>query len=327
MRWQTKTTAAVVGAGVLLALTLTACTGESKRSSAGFSEAIPTPAATSAAEAGGAMVSAPSAAPAMPPGSAAADVGQATAGKAAPAAQPLLANRDIIYTADITIRAENIDEAVQQVESRATEAGIDGVVYTEQVDLTSKDPNNPGNASATITLKVPPENLQKALDAIGKVGTEVSRTEGSNDVTEQVVDVNARINAANASIARLTELLNHQGTVADLLNVESQLSQRDSDLESLEQQQKSLAAQTKSATITVHLEAAPPVAKATAVKKTHTFGFLRGLRGGWHAFTKTVSAIATALGALLPFLIVLVVLAVAALVGRRRLLRRRAQES
>ncbi|HET9186577.1 MAG TPA: DUF4349 domain-containing protein [Acidothermaceae bacterium] len=325
MRWQTKTTAAVVGAGVLLAFTLTACTGESKRSSAGFSEAIPTPAATSAAEAGGAMVSAPSAAPAMPPGSAAAGAGQATAGKAAPAAQPLLANRDIIYTADITIRAENIDDAVQQVETRATDNG--GVVYAEQVDLTSKDPNNPGNASATITLKVPPANLQQTLDAVGKVGTEVSGTEGSNDVTEQVVDVNARINAANASIARLTELLNHQGTVADLLNVESQLSQRDSDLESLEQQQKSLAAQTKSATITVHLEAAPPVAKATAVKKTHTFGFLRGLRGGWHAFTKTVSAIATALGALLPFLIVLVVLAVAALVGRRRLLRRRAQAS
>lgn len=261
----------------------------------------------------------------MPPGSAAAVGNQGGAARGAPASQPLLANRDIIYTADITIRAQNIDDAVRQVETRATDNG--GVVYAEQVDLTSKDPNNPGNASATITLKVPPANLQQTLDAIGKVGTEVSRTEGSNDVTEQVVDVNARINAANASIARLTELLNHQGTVADLLNVESQLSQRDSDLESLEQQQKSLAAQTKAATITVHLEAAPPVAKATTVKKTHTFGFLRGLRGGWHAFTKTVSAIATALGALLPFLIVLVVIAIAALVGRRRLLRRRAQES
>ena len=194
-------------------------------------------------------------------------------------------------------------------------------------DPLSKDPNNPGNASATITLKVPPDNLQQTLDAIGKVGTEISRVEGSNDVTEQVVDVNARIDAARASIARLTDLLDHQGTVADLLNVESQLSQRDSDLESLEQQQKSLAAQTKSATITVHLQAAPPVAKATTVKKTHTVGFLRGLRGGWHAFTKSVAAIATALGAVLPFLIVLVVLAVAALVGRRKLRHRRPQES
>lgn len=325
MRRYTAITTATIGSGVILALTLTACTGESKRSSGGFSVAVPAASSAGAADVQS-TPSAPAAAPSMPPGSAAAGAGQATAGKAAPAAQPLLANREIIYTADITIRSENIDEAVQQVESRATEAGIDGVVYAEQVDLTSKDPNNPGNASATITLKVPPENLQKALDAIGKVGTEVSRTEGSNDVTEQVIDVNARINAANASIARLTDLLNHQGSVADLLNVESQLSQRDSDLESLEQQQKSLAAQTKSATITVHLQAAPPVVKATAVKKTHTFGFLRGLRGGWHAFTKTASAIATALGALLPFLIVLVVLAIAVFIGRRRR-HRRPQES
>ncbi len=328
MRRHAAVITASIGTGLILALTLAGCTGEAKKSSGAFSVAEPAavsaaPTASTAAAADGMAA----AAPAMPPASAAGGGNQATAGRAAPAAQPLLANRDIIYTADITIRAQNIDRAVQQVETAATGADVGGVVYAEQVDLTSKDPNNPGNASATITLKVPPDNLQKALDAIGKVGTEVSRTEGSNDVTEQVVDVNARINAANASIARLTDLLNHQGSVADLLNVESQLSQRDSDLESLEQQQKSLAAQTKSATITVHLQAAPPVAKATTVKKTHTFGFLRGLRGGWHAFTKTVSGIATALGAVLPFLIVLVVLVVAAFFGRRRLRHRRPQES
>ncbi len=261
----------------------------------------------------------------MPAGSAAGVANEGGAGKNAPAVQTLLAGRDVIYTADITVRATNIDEAVKRVETAAGANG--GVVYAEQVDLTSKDPNNPGNASATITLKVPPENLQQTLDAVGNVGTEISRTEGSDDVTEKVVDVNARIDAARASIARLTDLLNHQGTVADLLNVESQLSQRDSDLESLEQQQKSLAAQTRSATITVHLQAAPPVIKATKVKQTHTLGFLRGLRGGWHAFTKSVSAVATALGAVLPFLIVLVVVGVAVLIGRRRLRGRRPQES
>lgn len=327
MRRHTARTAATIATGVTLALTLAACTSESKHSSSSTGYAVQ--GAVSAASSAGAgvesMPSAPAAAPTAPPGSAAGVADSGGAGGNAPAAQPLLANRDIIYTADITLRAQNIDDAVQQVETRATANG--GVVYAEQVDLTSKDPNNPGNASATITLKVPPDNLQQTLDAIGKVGTEISRTEGSNDVTEQVVDVNARIDAARASIARLTDLLNHQGTVADLLNVESQLSQRDSDLESLEQQQKSLAAQTKSATITVHLQAAPPVAKATNVKKTHTFGFLRGLRGGWHAFTKTVAAIATALGAVLPFLIVLVVLAVAAFLGRRKLRHRRPQES
>jgi hypothetical protein len=316
--------AALAGCAVL-ALTLDGCTSAKKgsASTAAVGEADAAPAV------GGAVAAEPS--PAGPPTSAAAVAdngsgsGSGSAGKVAPADQPLLAGRDVIYTADITVRATNIDDAVKQVENAAST--YHGVVYAEQVDLTSKDPSNPGNASATITLKVPPENLQQTLDAVGKVGTEISRTEGSDDVTEKVVDVNARIDAARTSIARLTELLNHQGTVSDLLNVENQLSQRDSDLESLEQQQKSLAAQTKSATITVHLQAAPPVIEATKTKQTHTFGFVRGLRGGWHAFTKTVAAIATGIGAVLPFLIVLAVVGVALIIGRRKLRGRRPQES
>jgi predicted lipid-binding transport protein (Tim44 family) len=327
MRRHPTLIAAALAGCVVLALTADGCTASNKgsASTAALDNAAPAGSAAGGAAAAvdGAVDSAPS--PAAPPNSAPAAAGAGSAGRAAPADQPLLAGRDVIYTADITVRATSIDSAVSQVETLADTYG--GVVYAEQVDLRPKDPDNPGTASATITLKVPPENLQKTLDAIGKVGTEVNRTQNSDDVTEKVVDVNARIDAARASIARLTDLLAHQGTVADLLNVESQLSQRDSDLESLEQQQKSLAAQTKSATITAHLQAAPPVITATKTKQTHTFGFVRGLRGGWHAFTKTVAAIATGVGAVLPFLILLAVLGIAVIIGRRKLRGRRPQES
>jgi predicted lipid-binding transport protein (Tim44 family) len=323
MRRHTTLIAATIAGGVVLALTVGGCTAESKGSASTAALDKAGPAVSAAPAAGRVVEAAPS--PAAPPNSAPAAAGAGSSGRIAPADQPLLAGRDVIYTADITVRATNIDDAVKQVENAAST--YHGVVYAEQVDLTSKDPSNPGNASATITLKVPPENLQQTLDAVGKVGTEISRTVGSDDVTEKVVDVNARIDAARTSIARLTELLNHQGTVSDLLNVENQLSQRDSDLESLEQQQKSLAAQTKSATITVHLQAAPPVIEATKTKQTHTFGFVRGLRGGWHAYTNTVAAIATGIGAVLPFLIVLAVVGVALIIGRRKLRGRRPQES
>jgi hypothetical protein len=323
MRRHTTLITATVAGGVVLAITVGGCTAESKGSASTAALDNAGPAVSAAPAVGGGVEAAPS--PAAPPNSAPAAAGAGSSGRIAPADQPLLAGRDVIYTADITVRATSIDSAVGQVETLADTYG--GVVYAEQVDLTPKDPDNPGTASATITLKVPPENLQKTLDAIGKVGTEVNRTENSDDVTEKVVDVNARIDAARASIARLTDLLAHQGTVADLLNVENQLSQRDSDLESLEQQQKSLAAQTKSATITAHLQAAPPVIKATKTKQTHTIGFVRGLRGGWHAFTKTVAAIATGIGAVLPFLIVLAVIGIALIVGRRKLRGRRPQES
>ncbi|NUR97962.1 MAG: DUF4349 domain-containing protein, partial [Kribbellaceae bacterium] len=49
----------------------------------------------------------------------------------------------------------------------------------------------------------------------------------------------------------------------------------------------------------------PPV-KTEPKKET---GFVAGLKGGWHAFTAVFSALATALGALLPFLILLAIIA------------------
>ena len=267
---------------------------------------------------------------AMPSASAAAGGGKEAA--AAPAGAPaaagadaaqLLADRSVIFTAAITVRTGDIGKAVAAVRRVAADAG--GLVYDEQVDLTPKEAGKPGNASATVTLKVPPATLDAVLDAVGKVGTEESRSKSSDDVTSKVVDVNARIQAAQASISRLTELLSHAGNVSDLLAVENQLSSRDAQLESLEQQQKTLQAQTSQATITAHLEATPPVVLAAHAAKTP--GFLRGLVGGWHAFVTTVSALLTALGAVLPFVIVVGVAAIVALFIRRRLRARRPQES
>jgi hypothetical protein len=249
--------------------------------------------------------------------------GQAAAAGAGGA--PLLSNRNIIFTASITVRTGDIAKAVDAVSRIAADA--DGLVYDEQVDLTPKESGKPGSvgrASATVTLKVPPPKLDAVLDAVGGIGTEVSRTKSSDDVTSKVVDVDARIQAARASIARLTDLLAHAGNVSDLLAVESQLSSRDAQLESLEQQQKTLQAQTSQATVTVRLQATPPV--VLAAHEATTPGFLRGLVGGWHAFAKTVSALLTATGAVLPFAVVLGALAAAVLIVRRRL-HRHPQES
>ena len=237
--------------------------------------------------------------------------------------QPLLTGRQVIYTADITVQTKDIKTAVDQLAQLALGRG--GVVFGEQVSLASKDPNNPGTASATVTLKVPPEALNQGgiLDQIGRLGTELSRNETASDVSAQVADVNSREAAAQDSLARLRQLFQHAGNVADLATVENEIAQREADLESLEAQQRTFTQQVAQATITVNLVATPKVAPLIApVKKAHVVGFVRGLRGGWHAFTRTVTGITTAVGALLPFLIVLLVLGLAALIVRRRLMAR-----
>ena len=313
----------VVGVTAVLAVLATGCTAAEKRSSAA-------PAASSAGPADMNLTDVPASAPAgaTPAPAPAASAPAAAATSAAPAAggtgqnvsQPLLKGRQVVYTADMTVQTKDIKTAVGQVTQIAEGRG--GVVFGESVTEASKDPNNPGDASATITLKVPPDTLsQGILDQIGRIGTELSRNETASDITAQVVDVNSRIGAAQDSLTRLRQLFQHAGNVADLATVENEIAQREADLESLEAQRNAFTEQTAQATITVNLVATPKVAVLPApVKKAHVLGFVRGLRGGWHAFTRTVSAITTALGALLPFLGVLLVLGLAALIVRRRLI-------
>ncbi len=319
-------TIAACGVAAVIAVLATACTASEKSSTAALS--APAAATSAAADgglaAGGATVaaapanSAPAfAVPAATASASAEPPGSAPAGTGADTTQTPLTGRAVIFTADITVRTTDIKAAVGTVTQIAQ--GQQGAVFAEQVNLASKDASNPGSASATMTLKVPPNALQGVLDQIGKVGTELSRNENASDVTAQVVDVNSRITAANASLARLRELFQHAGNVSDLAAVENDIAQREADLESLEAQQRTFAAQTAEATITVNLVATPAVAPVVPpVKKAHVIGFVRGLRGGWHGFTKSASAIAQAVGALLPFVIVLAVLGIVALYIRRR---------
>ena len=59
---------------------------------------------------------------------------------------------------------------------------------------------------------------------------------------------------------------------------------------------------------------------------TQDKGFLAGLKGGWNAFTAVFSALATAVGAMLPFLVLLAIIAVPLWRFRHRLLRKQPSE-
>jgi hypothetical protein len=321
---QLKHIAVIAGVVTALAVLASACTSDKKSSaatSAATTFAGPDVAGNGAAFAGPSE-SAPAAATAGAPSAAAAGRTAPPSSLAAGGTSQVLTGRKVVYTADITVRAQDIKSAVDQVHQIATGRG--GVIFGEAVQLALKDPQTSGAASATITLKVPPDTLdQGILDQIGRIGTELDRNEHADDVTAQVADVGSRVKAANASLDRLEALFQHAGNVNDLANVENQIAQREADLESLEAQQTALDKQTAEATITVNLVAAPPVSAALAhpTKKAHVFGFLRGLRGGWHAFTAAATGIATATGALLPFIGVLLILAAVGLLIRRRVTR------
>jgi len=105
--------------------------------------------------------------------------------------------------------------------------------------------------------------------------------------------------------------------------VQQQISSDESDLNSLQAQQRALARQTSYATVSLTLLS--PQHKAAHKQPASRRGFLAGLSAGWRAFGHAAAWVLTALGVALPFLVIVALLAAAGLGARRWLSRRRAR--
>jgi hypothetical protein len=146
------------------------------------------------------------------------------------------------------------------------------------------------------------------LTRLSALGVEKSRHSTTQDVTARVADVTSRVASAEGSIARLRQLYRSAIKVRDVIAIENELATRESDLEALQAQQRALAADTTTARITLTLirQSAPPPPPPPPAH--HRSGFIGGLLNGWDAFRDGAGALATAAGAMLPFLAVIVVL-------------------
>ncbi|MDT4958734.1 MAG: hypothetical protein QOD31_2533, partial [Pseudonocardiales bacterium] len=218
----------------------------------------------------------------------------------------------LIRTADLVVEiAHGPDVAAQanRAEQIATAAG--GQVFADDRTAGTKP-------TAALTLKVPGESLSSVLAKLAALGKEKSRQSSTKDVTTQVADVSSRVRSAQASISRLQVLFSRAVKVGDVIALENELSQREADLESLQAQQRSLESQTEMATVTLNLSTASAAA-VMPKKNQDKGGFLGGLQRGWRAFTHGAGAVATGIGAALPFLALGLLILGAAVLLRRRM--------
>ncbi|WP_203921208.1 DUF4349 domain-containing protein [Rugosimonospora africana] len=226
-----------------------------------------------------------------------------------PGSLPTL-SRDIIYTGSITVRVNNVDAAAGQLEGLAAAAG--GFVGGDTRDL------NAGQSTATLVLRIPAEKFGGILDAIGKQlgGHEIARKVSTEDVTDKAIDLDARIRSQQASVDRVRALLAKAESLTDITTIESQLTQREADLESMQAQKRNLNDLTTLSTITVSLLG--PEAAVAKPKPKPASGFWPGLKHGWHAFLGALQVLLLILGAVLPFAVVIGVPVLAVLWLRRR---------
>ena len=275
--------------------------------------------ASSAASASG--VAAPTAASLAPgagaPGSAAA-AGSATGQPASAGTTARLAPAsDIIYTAQLTVRAASVSSAAARA-AQITE-GVGGYVSNE---TTSADPDHPSQAIATVQLKIPVASYPASLGQLaGGLGTQLSLQEQAQDVTQQVADVNSEVTSDQAAIVQLRALLSHAGSVGDLLEVQNQINSEESALEAMQAQQRALSHETSYATVTLTIlgPKAQPVPHRTKAPPS----LAGGLGAGWHALKVSLSWTLAFLGAIAPFAAIAAIAGYAVYRARRWMLRRR----
>ena len=227
-----------------------------------------------------------------------------------PEAQPTI-TRAIIKTGSLTIEADDVDAQRQKAITVIT--GLKGQVASE--DTGSDDQGRISRAN--LVLKVPTASYETAIQRLSELGKRMQIHQESSDVTEQVVDVESRIASQRASLERMRALLAKANTIGEIVSVETELTRREADLESLLAKQKNLALQTELATLALTLTAKGE----PSVSQDPDRGFVTGLKGGWDAFIATFAALATVLGAVLPFLVLLALIAVPLWRFRHRLRR------
>jgi Domain of unknown function (DUF4349) len=202
-------------------------------------------------------------------------------------------NRDVVVTGYLTLVTGDpltaADDARRIVESAG--GRLDG--------LTKEPPSDQQQASAQLVARIPSDRLDATLADLEELGTVQSLSTSSNDVTQQTTDLDARIASLQASVDRLRQLLTGAASTADLIAIETALSEREAELESLTQQRTYLADQVDYATVTIAIST--PAALPTPTPTD----FPGAVAAGFAALVAALGWTLVGIGAALPWVVFL----------------------
>jgi predicted small secreted protein/cell division protein FtsB len=175
-------------------------------------------------------------------------------GGASDAIQAKVRNRQLIYTAEVTLRVDDYDAARERLTRTVRRRGG----YVGDATRRVRGSGNDTWVEGTLTLRVPSGNYSAAMTAVNGTGTVVSSAERTSDVTDQVVDLRARLKSLRAERDRLRELYRQANDTEDVLAVQRELSDVQTEIERTEARLRGLERRVAYSTITVQLREPRP---------------------------------------------------------------------
>lgn len=242
------------------------------------------------------------------------------------------ADRMIIRTQTMRLEVKSTPEAVDEIRDMATQYSAvitDLQVATETDDWLYRYDEYGyavGDGAALrgwVTVRVPADQLDAFVEDARALGTVKFQSEGTEDVTQQHIDLSARLENLRAEEQRLRSFFDAAKNVQEMLAVEAELNRIRGEIESLDAQVKYLERQAAMATVTIELTEERPVVRPDGEDWGFKDAITDGFRGAANVLTFAIAfIIATA-----PlWLLGLIVFIVVRLVIKRRRAKRAVAE-
>jgi len=171
----------------------------------------------------------------------------ANAPSGAPLPQP---DQKIIKNAIIKLEVEQVPSALNQITLLSSQYG--GHVLESRSWYAQDYPH------ATYKFAVPVERFEETIEQVRHLGKVLDEQTGGQDVTDQYVDLEARIRNQEATAERIRGFLDQTRTVDEALKVNQQLAQVEEQLEQLKGQRNALGQRAAFSTISVEFSPAIP---------------------------------------------------------------------
>jgi hypothetical protein len=200
----------------------------------------------------------------------------------------------IIRNGSLTLRVDDAAKRLEEARMITEQQG--GFIASANLS------DRAGVKTAYVTLRVPTDKYRAVADALKKLASTVfDESESGQDVTDQYVDLEARLKAAKAEEAQYMEILKSARSIEDTLNVTARLGDVRTRIEQMEGQMRNLDDRTSYATLTVTMTEEARVEAPTRVwKPGETF------KEAVRALVESLQGLADALIAFVVFFIGLV---------------------
>ncbi len=258
-------------------------------------------------------------APAAPPPNAAMamDAGAATANTAtadgasadgARSAETPEYGLKIIREARIEMQTENYSEDMAALEELVTSMG--GFITSREEwgsEQSAETGENPRTLS--LTLRIPSDQLDAFVEQAKQVGIVTASSISETDVTDQYTDTDRRLQAYQKQYDRVLEMMDQATTVEELIQIESELSRLEMEIESCQGTLNYWDARVNYSTVYIYVD---EVRRAISANPSLGERMRTALANSWDDFTQGCQDLVVNLYAAIPYIVVWIVVLAAA---------------